>query len=65
MNSKINEKAWLFIGMVCMLLFLFLVFTKGFNTQDTLVMLIATFIAGIMYSFRRNSRIKKENNTNS
>jgi hypothetical membrane protein len=56
------ELAWLAIACVSALMGIYQTVTAGF--QQGLWFFIFTFVASIMYSIRRNQRIKIDNNKN-
>jgi len=63
MIFRILEIAWLIVGLLAIGMTIFILVTKGVNTEILIYLFIA-FIAGILYSFRRKQRIRLDRKSN-
>jgi len=59
MIFRILEIAWLIVGLVAIGMSIYILVTKGVNSEIIIYLVIA-FIAGIIYSLRRKQRISME-----
>ena len=59
---RILEILWLVFGVVCLALAAYTINQKGIDNTESKMLLLGTFIAGILYSIRRRQRIRSEKN---
>ncbi|MBT8196681.1 MAG: hypothetical protein HKO56_09435 [Bacteroidia bacterium] len=59
MIFRILEIAWLIVGLVAIGMSIYVLVTKGVNSEIIIYLVIA-FIAGIIYSIRRKQRMALE-----
>jgi hypothetical protein len=57
---KILEIIWLVFGLICLALAAYTINQKGIDNTESQMLLLGTFIAGILYSIRRRQRIKSD-----
>lgn len=60
---KILETLWLVFGLICLGLAAYTINEKGIDNTESKMLLLGTFIAGVLYSIRRRQRIKSDNSS--
>ena len=60
---KILEILWLVFGIICLGLAAYTINENGIDNTESKMLLLGTFIAGVLYSIRRRQRIKSEGPT--
>lgn len=59
---RVLEILWLVFGLVCLGLSAYTINEKGMDNTESKMLLLGTFISGILYTIRRRQRIRAEQN---
>jgi hypothetical protein len=57
---KILETPWLVFGLVCLGMAAYTINEKGIDNTESKMLLLGTFLAGVLYAVRRRQRIRSD-----
>ncbi|MFT4680888.1 MAG: hypothetical protein ACI9YU_000720 [Flavobacteriales bacterium] len=57
---KILETLWLVFGLVCLGMAAYTINEKGIDNTESKMLLLGTFLAGVLYAVRRRQRIRSD-----